>query len=102
MEESVLDRQAGQLSGGECLRVSIARALLMQPAILICDESTSSLDGHTRDGIIELLRRLMEERMDKGKIVETGAAADVIGYPTHSVSKRLFAPYATFGETGRP
>ena len=40
--------------------------------------------------------------MDKGKIVETGAAADVIGYPTHSVSKRLFAPYATFGETGRP
>ena len=125
LEESVLDRQAGQLSGGECLRVSIARALLMQPAILICDESTSSLDGHTRDGIIELLRRLMEERglalvfishderiirgvadqvmvMDKGKIVETGAAADVIGYPTHSVSKRLFAPYATFGETGRP
>ncbi len=125
LEESVLDRQAGQLSGGECLRVSIARALLMQPAILICDESTSSLDGPTRDGIIELLRRLMEERglalvfishderiirgvadqvmvMDKGKIVETGAAADVIGYPTHSVSKRLFAPYATFGETGRP
>lgn len=78
-----------------------------------------------RNRIIELLRRLMEERglalvfishderiirgvadqvmvMDKGKIVETGAAADVIGYPTHSVSKRLFAPYATFGETGRP
>jgi len=125
LEESVLDRKAGQLSGGECLRVSIARALLMHPVVLICDESTSSLDEPTRDGIIDLLRRLMEERglalifishderiirgvanqvmvMDKGKIVETGAAADVIDYPTHSVSKRLFAPYATFGGKGRP
>jgi ABC-type glutathione transport system ATPase component len=120
---SVLDRKAGQLSGGECLRVSIARALLMHPAVLICDESTSALDGPTRDGIIELLRRLMQERglalifishderiirgiadqvmvLDQGKIVEMGAAADVIGYPTHSVSKRIFSPHATFGQTG--
>ncbi len=125
LEESVLDRKAGQLSGGECLRVSIARALIMHPAILICDESTSALDGPTRDGIVELLRRLMNERglalmfishaeriirgvadqvmvLDKGKIVEMGAAADVIGYPTHSVSKRIFAPHASFGQTGHP
>lgn len=125
LEESVLDRKAGQLSGGECLRVSIARALLMHPAILICDESTSSLDGPTRDGIVELLRRLMRERglalifishderiirgvadqvlvMDKGKIVEMGAASDVIGYPTNPVSKRIFANYATLGQKGHP
>ncbi len=125
LEESVLDRKAGQLSGGECLRVSIARALLIHPTILICDESTSSLDGPTRDGIVELLRRLMHERglalifishderiirgvadqvlvLDKGKIVEMGAAAEVIGYPTHAVSKRIFASYATLGQKGQP
>jgi ABC-type glutathione transport system ATPase component len=38
--------------------------------------------------------------LDKGKIVEIGAAADVIGYPTHVVSKRIFAPHATFGQAG--
>lgn len=125
LEESVLNRKAGQLSGGECLRVSIARALLMHPAILICDESTSALDGPTRDGIVDLLRRLMHERglamvfishderiirgvadqvmvLDKGKIVEMGNAADVIGYPTHLVSKRIFDPHATFGQAGHP
>ncbi|HSF88202.1 MAG TPA: ATP-binding cassette domain-containing protein [Saprospiraceae bacterium] len=125
LEESVLDRKSGQLSGGECLRVSIARALLMHPSVLICDESTSSLDGPTRDGIIELLLRLMHERglslifishdewiirgiadqvmvLDDGKIVEIGSATDVIGYPTHPVSKRIFAPHATFGHTSHP
>jgi len=125
LEESVLDRKAGQLSGGECLRVSIARALLSHPAILICDESTSSLDGPTRDGIVELLRHLMHARrlalifishdeliirrvadqvlvMDRGKIVEMGSAADVIGYPTHAVSKRIFASQATLGQKGNP
>lgn len=125
LEESVLDRKAGQLSGGECLRVSIARALLMHPSVLICDESTSSLDGPTRDGIVELLRRLMHERglalilishdewiirgiadqvmvLDNGKIVEMGAATNVIGYPTHPVSKRIFATHATFDQSGHP
>ncbi|HUR30047.1 MAG TPA: ATP-binding cassette domain-containing protein [Saprospiraceae bacterium] len=59
---NVLDRRAGGLSGGECLRINIARALLVAPEILICDESTSALDEDTRDGIVQVLLNLMESR----------------------------------------
>lgn len=121
---SVLDRKPGQLSGGECLRVSLARAMLVQPEILICDESTSALDGQTRDGIIELLKRLMKERglsmifishderiirdlahqilvMADGKVVEKGAASEILSYPTHPVTKKIFSWHATSPERGR-
>jgi ABC-type glutathione transport system ATPase component len=121
---SVLDRKPGQLSGGECLRVSLARAMLVQPEILICDESTSALDRQTRDGIIDLLKRLMKERglsmifishderiirdmshqimvMADGKVVEKGAAAEVISYPTHSVTKKIFSGHATSAKSRR-
>jgi peptide/nickel transport system ATP-binding protein len=121
---SVLDRKPGQLSGGECLRVSLARALLVNPEILICDESTSALDGQTRDGIIELLKRLMRKGglsmifishdehiirgmahqilvMSDGKIVEKGRAAQVIDYPTHPVTKKIFSGHAMIAKNGR-
>ena len=121
LPESILIRKAGQLSGGECLRVSLARALLMQPQILICDESTSSLDGPTRDGIIELLKKLMRENalsmifishdeqiirhlahhilvMSDGKIIEQGLSKEVISYSTHPVTKKIFSVNATIGK----
>lgn len=121
---SVLDRKPGQLSGGECLRVSLARAMLVQPEILICDESTSALDGKTRDSIIDLLKRLMQEKglsmifishdehiirrmahqilvMSDGKIVEKGPALEVVSYPTHPVTRKIFFAPATTGKSGR-
>ena len=120
----MLDRKADQLSGGECLRVSIARALLMQPEVLICDESTSSLDNTTRDGVVDLLLRLRQlyglaivfithdEQMIRriadeilvladGKVVEKGSAAELIGYPTHPVTKRIFTSGATMRKSER-
>ena len=124
LPSSVLDRVQGQLSGGECLRISIARALMMDPAVLICDESTSALDGETRDGIIQLLLNLKSGKglaiifishdehvirgvadvvmvMDDGKVVESGPADEVIQYPTHEVTKKIFAMRATLEQRGR-
>lgn len=125
LTDDVQSRKPAQLSGGECLRVSIGRALLMAPEILICDESTSGLDTGTRDGIVDLLSRLKVEKqlslilishdesliqtlsdevivMAGGKIVEKGATREITRYPTHEVSRRIFEKVATNPEKGRP
>ena len=68
-----------QLSGGEQQRIAIARALLNKPEVILADEPTGNLDAETADGILQLIRRINEER---------GTAVVIV---THN--RRIFEKY---------
>lgn len=60
--ETQVGERGLRLSGGERQRISIARAFLLDAPVLILDEPTSSVDGHTESGILEAMQRLMKGR----------------------------------------
>lgn len=104
-----------QLSGGQKQRVGIARALVHDPAILLCDEATSALDPETTESILGLLRDINRRLgltivlithemavirdichrvvvLERGRVVEQGEVWEVFGDPRHDVSRTLLAP----------
>ena len=112
LNDSLWNMPIRTMSGGECQRAAIARALLCNPKMIICDEATSALDVSVQAQIIHLMKKLKKERkmamlfithdlalaaticdkiavMNQGRIIEYGNTQAVLQDPKEEYTKLL-------------
>ena len=112
LKQEYAQKYSHELSGGECQRAAIGRAIMIKPQLLICDEVTSALDVSVQAQIIRLLHNLKREMkmsylfishdlalvssicdriavMYEGGIVESGSVREVLDNPREDYTKKL-------------